>query len=133
MGWFTHATAPLDIRRVEAAAWAAVVGGGCPGGCRERDLADARGTGLRVVLGAGEGRGTTFGLDPGATTPTARRRAVRDRHGNWTYPFCVVVDDMRQDIDLVVRGEDLLDATARQIRLGRLWDATARLRSTTTR
>ena len=45
---------------------------------------------------------------------------VRDRRGTWTYPFCVVVDDLRQDIDLVVRGEDLLDATARQIRLGRL-------------
>ncbi|HEU5203991.1 MAG TPA: glutamate--tRNA ligase family protein [Candidatus Limnocylindrales bacterium] len=45
---------------------------------------------------------------------------VRDRHGNWTYPYCVVVDDMRHEIDLVVRGEDLLDATARQIRLGRL-------------
>jgi glutamyl-Q tRNA(Asp) synthetase len=32
----------------------------------------------------------------------------------------VVVDDLRQAIDLVVRGEDLLDATARQVRLGRL-------------
>jgi glutamyl-tRNA synthetase len=44
---------------------------------------------------------------------------VRDRHGNWTYGFCVVVDDMRQGVDLVVRGEDLLAATAAQIRLGR--------------
>ena len=31
----------------------------------------------------------------------------------------MVVDDLRQGIDLVVRGEDLLDATARQIRLAR--------------
>jgi glutamyl-tRNA synthetase/glutamyl-Q tRNA(Asp) synthetase len=45
---------------------------------------------------------------------------ARDRHGNWTYAFCVVVDDLRQGVDLVVRGEDLLEATAPQIRLGRL-------------
>ena len=45
---------------------------------------------------------------------------IRDRHGNWTYSFCVVVDDLRQRIDLVIRGQDLLDATSAQIRLGRL-------------
>jgi glutamyl/glutaminyl-tRNA synthetase len=45
---------------------------------------------------------------------------VRDRHGNWTYGFAVVVDDLRQAITLVVRGEDLADATPAQIRLGRL-------------
>jgi glutamyl/glutaminyl-tRNA synthetase len=44
---------------------------------------------------------------------------VLDRHGNWTYGFSVVVDDLRQGVDLVVRGEDLLEATAAQIRLGR--------------
>jgi glutamyl-Q tRNA(Asp) synthetase len=32
----------------------------------------------------------------------------------------VVVDDDRQGVDLVIRGEDLLLETARQIRLGRL-------------
>jgi glutamyl-tRNA synthetase/glutamyl-Q tRNA(Asp) synthetase len=45
---------------------------------------------------------------------------IRDREGNWTYGFAVVVDDLRQGIDLVVRGEDLLLETARQIRLARL-------------
>ncbi len=44
--------------------------------------------------------------------------AIRDRHGDWTYGFCVVVDDLRQGVDLVVRGRDLLHATASQIRLG---------------
>ena len=46
--------------------------------------------------------------------------AVRDRAGNWTYPFAVVVDDLRHGIDLVVRGRDLLDATPAQLRLARL-------------
>ena len=45
---------------------------------------------------------------------------VRDRLGNWTYQWCVSVDDYRQDVDLVIRGEDLLPSTGRQIRLARL-------------
>ena len=45
---------------------------------------------------------------------------VRDRHGNWTYQFAVVVDDWLQDVTHVIRGEDLLDSTGRQIQLGRL-------------
>jgi glutamyl-tRNA synthetase/glutamyl-Q tRNA(Asp) synthetase len=45
---------------------------------------------------------------------------IRDRDGNWTYAFSVVVDDWRQDIDLVIRGRDLLHATPTQVRLGRL-------------
>jgi len=45
---------------------------------------------------------------------------IRDRHGNWTYQFAVTVDDWQQGIDLVIRGEDLLASTGRQIRLARL-------------
>ena len=45
---------------------------------------------------------------------------VRDRHGNWTYQFAVVVDDWLQNVNLVIRGEDLLDSTGRQIQLARL-------------
>ncbi len=45
---------------------------------------------------------------------------IRDRDGNWTYLFAVVVDDLRQEVDLVIRGRDLLAATPTQIRLARL-------------
>ena len=45
---------------------------------------------------------------------------VRDRVGNWTYAFCVVVDDMRHGVDLVIRGRDLLHSTPVQLRLARL-------------
>ena len=45
---------------------------------------------------------------------------VRDRLGNWTYAWAVVVDDGRHGIDLVIRGRDLLDATPVQLRLARL-------------
>ena len=55
----------------------------------------------------------------GAPT-TAADPAILDRHGNWTYGFCVVVDDLRHGITLVVRGRDLLEATPAQVRLARL-------------
>lgn len=45
---------------------------------------------------------------------------LRDRNGNFTYQFAVVVDDIDQDVTLVVRGEDLLASTGRQIRLARM-------------
>ena len=50
----------------------------------------------------------------------SRRPSTRDRDGNWTYGFAVVVDDQRQAIGLVIRGRDLLPATPAQIRLARL-------------
>ncbi|HMS02233.1 MAG TPA: glutamate--tRNA ligase family protein [Gemmatimonadaceae bacterium] len=45
---------------------------------------------------------------------------VRDRDGNWTYQFAVVVDDRDQGIDVVIRGEDLLASTGRQLLLAEL-------------
>jgi glutamyl/glutaminyl-tRNA synthetase len=45
---------------------------------------------------------------------------ARDRHGNFTYQFAVVVDDLEQGVDVVIRGEDLLASTGRQLRLARL-------------
>ena len=45
---------------------------------------------------------------------------IRDRDGYWTYGFSVVVDDLRQGVDLVIRGRDLIEATPAQIRLGAL-------------
>lgn len=96
-------------------------GGGCPGGCRSRELPDAAGLALRVELGEGEERVDDLLAGPIGGAPSAEGDlVVRDRHGNWTYPFAVVVDDLRQAVDLVVRGADLIDATARQVRLGRL-------------
>jgi glutamyl-tRNA synthetase/glutamyl-Q tRNA(Asp) synthetase len=46
--------------------------------------------------------------------------AIRDRKGNWTYQFVASVDDFRQEIDLIIRGRDLLASTGRQIRMARL-------------
>ncbi len=45
---------------------------------------------------------------------------LRERHNNYTYNFAVVVDDLRHGVNLVIRGNDVLHATARQIYLARL-------------
>jgi glutamyl/glutaminyl-tRNA synthetase len=116
-----------DCSRSTFATWAAGKGRrwsgpGCPGGCRERRLGrDTTGVTWRVALGSGDEGWTDLVLGaragpvaPGGDLP------IRDRHGNWTYALCVVVDDMRHEIDLVIRGEDLIEATPAQVRLGRL-------------
>ncbi|HYK96279.1 MAG TPA: glutamate--tRNA ligase family protein [Candidatus Dormibacteraeota bacterium] len=96
-------------------------GAGCPAGCRDRRLVEAPGMTLRVALGDGDESWVDVlrGPSSGPATP-AGDLAIRDRNNNWTYGLCVVVDDLRHGVDLVVRGEDLLDATPAQIRLGRL-------------
>jgi glutamyl-Q tRNA(Asp) synthetase len=115
-----------DCTRATFAAWrsaqrASWTGPGCPGSCRERGLPFGAGLGIRAALGDGveawhdELRGPSSG--PVAATGDL---LIRDRNGNWTYALCVVVDDIRHGVDLVVRGEDLLQATPVQIRLGQL-------------
>jgi glutamyl/glutaminyl-tRNA synthetase len=115
-----------DCSRTTFTAWAREhgrtwAGSGCPGSCQDRALPETGGNGLRVTLGGGLEAFEDLLLGPMAGEPAAAGDLLaRDRHGNWTYPFAVVVDDDRQAIDLVVRGRDLVDDTARQIRLGRL-------------
>ncbi|MFL5779398.1 MAG: glutamate--tRNA ligase family protein [Chloroflexota bacterium] len=96
-------------------------GPGCPGRCRERGLDERSAPVLRVVVDDSSEAWDDLrvGWRGGAVNP-AGDLPVRDRHGNWTYGFAVVVDDLRQGIDLVIRGADLLDSTPAQIRLGRL-------------
>lgn len=94
---------------------------GCPGRCRDRQLPEDGGTGLRVAVGAGTERWVDLLAGPMADEPAAGGDLLaRDRVGNWTYAFCVVVDDARHGVDLVIRGRDLLESTPVQLRLARL-------------
>ncbi|HRP07915.1 MAG TPA: glutamate--tRNA ligase family protein [Gemmatimonadales bacterium] len=45
---------------------------------------------------------------------------IRDAMGQWTYQLCVVVDDIDQKVNLIVRGRDLLTSTGRQVLLRHL-------------
>jgi len=93
-----------------------------PGTCRTRGLAPGEGLGWRVKLYHGDERFDDARLGPQVQTPANQCGdfLIRDRLGHWTYQFAVTVDDMRHGIDLVVRGEDLLASTGRQIALARL-------------
>jgi len=92
------------------------------GHCRCRDLPLADGYGWRVRMDDGGERFVDGRLGPQEQDPSQQCGDVliRDRLGNWTYQFAVSVDDFRQGIDLVIRGEDLLPSTGRQIRIARL-------------
>lgn len=124
-----RATTPVyrcDCTRATFAEWrsrhgAPWNGPGCPGRCRDRDASGPGGTILRAALGDGDEAWEDLLAGPrSAPVAAAGDLPVRDRNGNWTYALCVVVDDLRQGVDLVVRGEDLIEATGAQIRLGRL-------------
>ncbi len=92
------------------------------GRCRSRGLAAGPGRGIRLRIEPGAERFLDGCLGPQSQAPSEQcgDLLLRDRLGNWTYQFAVVVDDLRHGVDLVIRGEDLLSSTGRQIRLGRL-------------
>ena len=92
------------------------------GHCRDLDLADAAGRGIRLRLEPG-----AEVFDDGLLGRIVQHPAeqcgdllLRDRDGHWTYQFAVTVDDWRQDVSLVIRGEDLVSSTGRQLALARM-------------
>jgi glutamyl-Q tRNA(Asp) synthetase len=92
------------------------------GRCRDKQYPLADGYGWRVRIEPGRETFDDMRLGPQHQDPSAQCGDVllRDRHGNWTYQFAVTVDDWQQEVDVVVRGIDLLPSTGRQIRLARL-------------
>jgi glutamyl/glutaminyl-tRNA synthetase len=119
-----------DCTRAQIAARAASRGtrGGAAGElrydnhCRDRGQPDGDGVGWRVRMDPGVERFVDGILGPQQQEPSSQCGDVliRDRLGNWAYQFVAAVDDFRQDIDLVIRGLDLLPSTGRQMRIGRM-------------
>jgi len=93
-----------------------------PATCRDRGIAPAKTSARRVRLEPGETRFTDLRLGSQTQLPAEQcgDLSIRDRDGHWSYQFAVVVDDLDQGIDLVIRGEDLLASTGRQIQLAAL-------------
>jgi glutamyl-Q tRNA(Asp) synthetase len=93
-----------------------------PGTCRDRGLADGPGMSLRVRLDPTIERFVDLRLGPQEQRPAEQcgDLLVRDREGNRTYQFAAAVDDLDQRVTHVIRGEDLLESTGRQIALARL-------------
>lgn len=93
-----------------------------PGTCRHRGVDRATTPARRVLIDDTTEQFIDLRLGPMQQTPAAQCGDVlaRDRHGSWTYQFSVVVDDIAQGIDVVIRGEDLLSSTGRQLQIARL-------------
>lgn len=93
-----------------------------PGTCRDKKLPESAGLGIRVRLDSTTERFDDLRLGWQEQRPYDQCGDVllRDRDGHWTYQFAVVVDDWLQGVNLVIRGEDLLESTGRQIQLARL-------------
>jgi glutamyl/glutaminyl-tRNA synthetase len=90
--------------------------------CRHKNIPLDDGVGWRVIIEPGVERFVDEILGPQEQDPSEQcgDLLVRDRNGNWTYQYAVTVDDHLQRITDVIRGEDLLSSTGRQIRLARL-------------
>ena len=97
------------------------------GRCRQRGLVEGPGRGLRIELSPLPERFVDARMGAIEQRPALQcgDLLMRDRDGFWTYQFAVTVDDCRQGIDLVIRGEDLLSSTGRQIQLARMLGRTA--------
>lgn len=93
-----------------------------PGTCRTRALDGVAHPARRVRMEPGIETFEDLRLGAQSQDPDAQcgDLLARDRLGRWTYQFAVAVDDRDQRIDLVIRGEDLLSSTGRQLRLARL-------------
>jgi glutamyl/glutaminyl-tRNA synthetase len=118
-----------ELRAAMAASAADVVTDGATDGelrydgrCSTKRLRWEDGRGIRVGLAESVERFDDLRHGPQVQRPWQQcgDMLVRDREGNWTYQFAVTVDDMDQGVTLVIRGDDLLASTGRQIQLARL-------------
>jgi len=93
-----------------------------PGTCRVKGLVDRPGLTIRVRLDSTVERFDDLLRGPQEQRPDRQcgDLVVRDRACNWSYQFAAAVDDLAQDITMVIRGDDLLTSTGRQILLARL-------------
>lgn len=97
-----------------------------PGHCRDQGWPEGPDTALRVRLPETPVRFQDDRLGWQEQIPARQCGdfVLRDRHGQFTYQFAVVVDDLADGIDWVIRGEDLLASTGRQMALARLLGGT---------
>lgn len=92
------------------------------GRCAGRNLPPGPGRGLRARLAPMVERFVDLRHGPQEQHPCEQcgDLLIRDREGNWTYQFAVAADDLEQQVTLVIRGDDLLSSTGRQIQLARM-------------
>ncbi len=92
------------------------------GTCRDSRLRESPTTSLRIRLPDDRIRflDERHGVQEQQPASQCGDFVIRDRHGHWTYQFAVTVDDLTDGIDWIIRGDDLLPSTGRQLLLRRL-------------
>lgn len=89
-----------------------------PGTCSEKDLPlEGHTVRFRIHSGAVSFDDQALGMCHQVPMGQCGDFSLRDRQGQWTYQFACACDDIRHGINLVIRGEDILASTARQILL----------------
>ncbi len=93
-----------------------------PGLCRGKSLVEAKGCGIRLKTSDQSFQWNDLLLGAHRQIPAQQCGdfLLQDHLKNYTYNFAVVVDDIDQGVNVVVRGEDLLHCTARQMLLSEL-------------
>lgn len=113
---------PCYCTRAELAASAPHAGEGervYQGTCRHKDIVKDRKSSLRVMVQPGEIPFTdgVYALQQQDVLKSVGDFVVRRSDGVHAYQLAVVVDDGAMNITHVLRGDDLLDSTARQLYL----------------
>jgi glutamyl-Q tRNA(Asp) synthetase len=92
------------------------------GRCRDLGLNDAPEHSLRLRVASTDMRLTDGRREDRHLNPYELSGDIilRDRNRHWSYHLAVTVDDLRQDVDIVVRGADLVDTTWGQVQLGQV-------------
>jgi glutamyl-tRNA synthetase len=116
-----------EIREASVAPHGPTPGGVYPGTCRDLGAAaqrrlEAGGRRPALRLRAGSAEVAVHDELHGALTSRVDDLVLRRADGEVAYNLAVVVDDAEQGVDQVVRGDDLLETTPRQVLLQRLLD-----------
>ena len=116
-----------EIREAASAAHGPLPEGAYPGTCRELTSAEragreASGRPPALRVNANNERVTFTDRVVGEQTGLVDDFVVRRGDGTPAYNLAVVVDDALQGVHEVVRGDDLVDSTPRQLLLARLLD-----------
>lgn len=120
--WCTRA----EIREAAQAPHGPLPEGAYPGTCREltaKQRAERERTAQRPPALRLDARAETVSFTDivhGPTTSKVDDIVLRRHDGAWAYNLAVIVDDAEQRIGEVVRGDDLLETTPRQLLIARL-------------
>lgn len=100
-----------------------------PGTCRDLALGDELGTdtSLRVRIPDTQVEVDDLLLGPDIQTPSKQCGDFNlvDKKGNYTYQLAVVVSDLLEGVNMVVRGQDLLRSSGRQVILNNFFGVTS--------